>query len=180
MANMVLSTPAFAQSSDDSAGEGDESSGETEGKVGSGLRGSGLPLPRFVSLRTGKVNMRSGPGVQYPILWTYHRRELPVEVIAEFEVWRQIRDSEGAEGWVHQSMLAGKRTVAVRNTLQKVMLRKTGSDATGAVAWLGPNVIGKVLKCPQSGLYCQIDVEGYHGWLRRDEVWGVTASETID
>src|SRR5277367_600855 len=74
---------------------------------------SGLPLPRFVSLRSDEVNLRSGPGVRYPIDWIYTRRDLPVEVIAEFEAWRKIRDCQGAEGWVHQSFLWAHRTMVV-------------------------------------------------------------------
>lgn len=171
--------PAQAQTPDSPVGEGNESSGEGD-KMGSGLKGSGLPLPRFVSLRTDKVNMRAGPGTQYPLNWVYHRRELPVEVIAEFEVWRKIRDPEGAEGWVHQSMLAGKRTITVRRDRDRVMLRRTPDAAAAPAAWLSGGVIGKVLACPKNSLFCQVDVEGYQGWLSRDEVWGVYRAETLE
>lgn len=180
LAALLLHEPArAADPADGPVGEGSESSGEGD-KVGSGIKGSGLPVPRFVSLRTKEVNMRIGPGVQYPVEWVYHRRELPVEVIAEFEVWRKIRDPEGAEGWVHQSMLAGKRTVTIRKDKARVMLRRTDSDASTPIAWLSPGVIGKVLKCPRNSVYCQVEIEGYHGWLSRDEVWGVYRAETID
>jgi SH3-like domain-containing protein len=70
-------------------------------------------LPRFVSLRASEVNLRTGPGIRYPIEWVFKRRDLPVEVVDEFESWRRIRDWEGTLGWVHQSMLRGRRTALV-------------------------------------------------------------------
>src|SRR5271165_7115035 len=83
------------------------------GGVAEAAETSGLPLPRFVSLRSDEVNLRTGPGARYPVDWIYTRRDLPVEVIAEFEAWRKIRDWQGAEGWVHQSMLAARRMIVV-------------------------------------------------------------------
>ena len=74
---------------------------------------SGLKLPRFVSLRSELVNARSGPGSRYPIEWVYMQKYAPVEIIAEFELWRKIKDWQGSESWVHQAMLTGKRTVKV-------------------------------------------------------------------
>ncbi|HEC14175.1 MAG TPA: hypothetical protein ENI72_00310, partial [Rhodospirillales bacterium] len=79
-------------------------------------KGSGLPLPRFVSLRVNEVNMRTGPGVQYPIEWVYSRQYLPMEVIAEYSTWRKVRDWQGGQGWVHQSMLGGRRSFIVTGT----------------------------------------------------------------
>ncbi len=76
-------------------------------------KSTGLPLPRYVSLRAEEVNMRTGPGVRYPVDWVYKRRNLPVEIIAEFGTWRKIRDVEGAQGWIHQSMLSNRRTFSV-------------------------------------------------------------------
>jgi len=71
---------------------------------------SGLPLPRFVSLKSGRVNARIGPGVNYPVDWLYLKPGLPVEITQEFENWRRVRDSDGSEGWINQSLLSGKRT----------------------------------------------------------------------
>ena len=66
---------------------------------------SGLPIPRFVALRSDKVFLRSGPGLRYPKVWIYQRRNMPMEVVSEFDTWRKVRDWEGSEGWVHQSLL---------------------------------------------------------------------------
>jgi SH3-like domain-containing protein len=136
------------------------------------------PLPRFVSLRNNEVNMRAGPGVRYPVDWVYLRQDLPVEVIAEFDIWRKIRDPDGAEGWVHKSMLSGRRMMMVRKN--HVMLRRTADDTASAAAWLESGVLGKVLQCPKDSAFCRVEVEGYPGWLRRDEMWGVYRSDVID
>lgn len=151
-------------------------SGSTASPAAEGA--TGLPLPRFVSLRSDQVNMRAGPGARYPVDWVYMRRDLPVEVIQEYETWRKIRDPDGAEGWVHQSMLAGRRTVMVRK--DKVMLRRTADDTATAAAWLSQGVIGKLLQCPRDSEYCRIEVEGYQGWLRRSELWGAYKAEAVN
>src|SRR6202012_2445570 len=72
-----------------------------------------LPLPRFVSLDANDVNMRAGPGTEYPILWQYHRKGLPVEIVQEFDTWRRIRDRDGAIGWVQANLLSNKRTAQI-------------------------------------------------------------------
>ena len=74
---------------------------------------TGLPLPRFVALRTDDVNLRAGPGTRYPIEWVYKRRELPVEILREFEVWRLVQDADGIKGWVHQATLTGRRSFII-------------------------------------------------------------------
>ena len=104
-----------------------------------------LPVPRFVSLRSGEVNLRTGPGTNYPVDWVFVRRELPVEVIAEFDVWRKIRDWQGTVGWVHQSMLDGRRTARVTGADRE--LRSEPVDSAAAVARLAPGVIGRLLEC---------------------------------
>ncbi|HIJ61270.1 MAG TPA: hypothetical protein HPQ04_01120 [Rhodospirillaceae bacterium] len=139
---------------------------------------SGLPLPRFVSLRSDEVNLRTGPGVRYPVDWIYTRRDLPVEVIAEFETWRKIRDWQGTEGWVHQSMLSARRMVVVTGSQRR--LRAEPDDKAPSLALLDPNVVGRLLSCPRNRVYCRLDVENIQGWLKRDEFWGVNPGEYIE
>jgi SH3-like domain-containing protein len=139
---------------------------------------SGLPLPRFVSLRSDEVNMRAGPGARYPVDWIYTRRDLPVEVIAEFEAWRKIRDWQGAEGWVHQSMLSARRMVVVTGPQRH--LRAEADDKSPSLALLDTNVMGRLLACPRAKPYCRIEVNNIQGWLKRDEFWGVYAGEFIE
>ena len=139
---------------------------------------SGLPLPRFVSLRSDEVNLRTGPGQRYPIDWTYTRKDLPVEVIAEFEAWRKIRDWQGTEGWVHQSMLSGRRMMVVIGRARS--LRGSDSDSAEPVAIVEPGVLGRLLRCPRNRDFCRVDIRGIQGWLRRDEIWGVYKGEWIE
>ena len=141
-----------------------------------GESGSGLPVPRFVTLRSDKVNVRSGPGARYPVEWVFERRGLPVEVVAEYELWRKVRDIEGTEGWVHQNLLSSRRGVVVTGAVRSLK-REARADA-GIVAQLEPEVIGQLLEC--RGPWCRIDVQGYRGWLKRDEMWGVFPNETVE
>jgi SH3-like domain-containing protein len=138
-------------------------------------RADGLPLPRFVSLRSEEVNLRAGPGVRYPVEWVFRRRNLPVEVLAEFEQWRRIRDSAGTEGWVHQSMLSGRRYALVAGEIRT--LRRQPESGAGAVARLEPGVVGQLLECRES--WCRIDAGGFRGWLPRGEIWGVYPGEAV-
>lgn len=139
---------------------------------------SGLPLPRFVSLRSDEVNLRTGPGVRYPVDWIYTRRDLPVEVIAEFETWRKIRDWQGTEGWVHQSMLSARRMVVVVGGQHR--LRADPDEKAPSLALVDTNVMGRLLSCPRDKGYCRVEVENIQGWLKRDEFWGVYSGEYIE
>lgn len=139
---------------------------------------SGLPLPRFVSLRSDEVNLRTGPGVRYPIDWIYARKDLPVEVIAEFEAWRKIRDWQGTEGWVHQSMLSGRRMMVVLGGDHA--LRASDADSAESVAVLESGVLGRVLQCPRNRDFCRVEINQLQGWLRREEIWGVYKGEWIE
>jgi SH3-like domain-containing protein len=150
---------------------------KAEGKEDSPRAGSSLPIPRFVSLRTDPINLRTGPGVRYPVDWVYVRRRLPVEVIAEFDTWRQIRDPDGAEGWVHQTMLSGRRTAVIKTA--SAPLRREGSDTAESIATIEKGVIVSVQRCPASTDYCRVEVSGIQGWLKRDQVWGVYPTETL-
>ena len=138
---------------------------------------TGLPLPRFVSLRADEVNLRTGPGVQYPIDWVYRRRHLPVEIIAEYNTWRKIRDWQGTEGWVHQSMMSNERTVVVTGKLRTLRHK---SDTTGRpVAQAETGVIARLLECPDASTWCRVEVDGFEGWFRRVEFWGVYGDEVV-
>ncbi len=137
---------------------------------------TGLPLPRFVSLRASEVNLRAGPGIRYPIQWVYQRRNMPVEVIEEFETWRRIRDWEGTDGWVHQSMIQGRRSILVTGQ-ERLLLRKPEGGAA-PVARLEAGVIGELLGC--DGRWCEISAGGFDGWLPRDAFYGTYPQETVN
>ncbi len=141
-------------------------------------KGTGLALPRFVSLRAGEVNMRTGPGVQYPVEWVYHRRYLPVEIIAEYDTWRKVRDWQGSQGWLHQSMLSGKRTVIVTGKVRN--LRKNDDANSAPVARMEVGVIANLLTCPKASGWCRVEINGINGWLRRVDFWGLRRDEVIE
>ena len=142
---------------------------------------TGLPLPRFVSLKADEVNVRRGPGWDHAIAWVFRRAGLPVEVIAEFDVWRQVRDSEGATGWVVGSLLSGRRTVLVapweaeKGTID---MHEGASRSSRVSARLSPGVLGDVKEC--DGSWCRILIGGVSGYIAQDAVWGAYPGETVD
>jgi SH3-like domain-containing protein len=140
---------------------------------------SGLPLPRFVSIKSPRVNIRVGPSVDHNIAWTFVQAGVPVEVTQEYDIWFRIRDSEGQEGWVQKTMLSGTRTAYVAPWL------KTGNvamhartDSAAAMAMLEPHVLVTVLDC--DGKACRINAHGYKGYVDQDKLWGVYPAEKVD
>ena len=150
---------------------------------GPAMADSGLPVPRFVTLKGDEVNVRAGPGRRYPINWVFLRREMPVEVVAEFDTWRKIRDFEGTEGWVHQSLLSGRRAaLLIGDGLHA--LRAQPRDDAAVVVRAECGVIGTLLRCPPAddagAGWCQLDIAGHRGWLARDALYGLYAGETLE
>lgn len=139
-------------------------------------RDTNLPLPRFVSLKADEVNLRTGPGQRYPIDWVFVRRALPLEVTAEFDQWRRIRDQDGTVGWVHRSMLSGERMVVVIGAVRT--LRGEPKSNGVALLRLEPGVQGSLLACQNA--WCRIDQQGTKGWLQRAYLWGVYPSENFE
>ncbi len=139
-----------------------------------------LPLPRFASLKTDRVNLREGPSKDHPTKWVYQRAGLPVEITAEFEIWRRIRDSEGSEGWVLHSLLSGRRTALVtpskKGENSKVYARP--SEGSDLAATLQSGVIVNLRKC--DGSWCQVDGDGFKGYIEQYKLWGVYPNETIE
>ena len=137
---------------------------------------SGLPLPRFVSINSDRVNVRKGPGPQYPIAWVFQRRGMPVEIIAEYDQWRQIRDRDNGVGWVQKNLLSGRRTALVTGAVRP--LRKSPDQDAPPVALLEPGVIGEVERCRND--WCRLKVKGFGGWTRRTDLWGLYPGETLE
>ena len=137
---------------------------------------TGLPIPRFVSLRSDQVNMRAGPGTRYPITWVYQRTGLPVEIINEFGNWRQIKDPYGSEGWVHHSMLSGARTAIVIKEIQ--MMYRDPDPESGPLIKVEPGVSGDVIECEAE--WCELIIAGRKGWINKEYLWGVYRQEIFD
>jgi SH3-like domain-containing protein len=138
---------------------------------------SGLPLPRYVSLKSDRVNVREGPSKEHPTLWIYERAALPVEITAEFETWRKIRDSEGTEGWVLHSLLSGRRTALVAPWKKEPQLL-LAEDHKTPMAKLGPGVIGNLRGC--DGQWCRIAGKGFDGYMQQENLWGVYPGEKFE
>jgi SH3-like domain-containing protein len=139
---------------------------------------TGLKLPRYVSLKTDLVNMRSGPGERYPVLWVYRRREMPVKIEREFDIWRLVEDMDGTKGWMHEATLTSRRGFIVTGTDPRIM-RADASDTADAVAVLKPGVIGRLRSCDKDAAWCQVQVQDYRGWLKRTDFWGADADEVV-
>ena len=141
---------------------------------------SGLPIPRFVSLKTEKVNVRQGPTKEHGVAWIFQRGGLPVEITAEFETWRRIRDADGAEGWVYHSLLSGRRTgvVAPWTKGDAIELRWRAEAAAPVAALLEPGVLASVRAC--DGTWCRIEGSGFDGYLEQEKLWGVYPGENFD
>jgi len=157
------------------AGASDTVSAEAIATADGAAGAESLPVPRYVSLATGEVNLRTGPGMRYPVKLVVRKSGLPVEIVREFDVWRQVRDIDGDEGWVHKSMLSGRRSVVVKGQVQTLM-RKPAAEAK-PVAKLEPGVVARLQTC--RGSWCQISVGGYDGWLKKETIWGVYPDEAF-
>jgi SH3-like domain-containing protein len=141
---------------------------------------SGLPIPRFVSLKSDRVNARSGPNKDQEVRWVYTHAGMPVEVTAEFENWRRIRDWEGAEGWVYHSLLSGKRmaTVVPKTKDDLVPLFEKADVESPILARLQPGVLGALKSC--NGNWCQFSGKGFDGYVRQERLWGAYPNEKVD
>ncbi|MCK0207441.1 SH3 domain-containing protein [Starkeya koreensis] len=150
---------------------------EASGPVG---RTSGLPVPRFVSIKADKVNVRSGPTRDHAVAWVFTRAGLPVEITAEFENWRRIRDADGAEGWVYHSMLSGRRTALVSPWKggEPTALYAEPNRSASMRARLEPGVLGKVEHC--DGRWCHFFESGFDGFVEQERLWGVYPGEKVE
>ncbi len=145
---------------------------------------SGLALPRFVSLKSDRVNLRAGPGTDYPTVWEYRRAGLPIEILEEFEVWRKVRDSEGATGWVLGSLLSGRRTALVLpwdakpdTAPPRIALYNSDSTRARQVALIEAGVIANVHGC--DGRWCTVTIDTYRGYIEQSKLWGVYENEAV-
>lgn len=138
---------------------------------------SGLKLPRFTSLKSNEVNVRTGPGTRYPIQFLYRREGMPVEVIDEYDLWRKIRDVEGATGWVHKTMLDGRRTVMIKSKDSRVV-RREPEPAAKPLLKAEPMVVAKLVECEKH--WCRILLSGRKGWIEKSYIWGVYPDEVMD
>ena len=144
---------------------------------------SGLPLPRFVSLKSRKVNIRIGPSTDYPVAWMYMKSGTPMEIIQEYENWRRVRDADGTEGWVNQALLSGERTAVAAPWMRSkgtdiyVNLRRDPQSTAAVVAKLQPGVVVQLDEC--NGDWCRAQANGTKGWVSQAEIWGAYPGEAF-
>ena len=145
---------------------------------------SGLAVPRYVSLKSDRVNLREGPAKDHRTTWIFQRAGLPVEITAEFETWRKVRDSEGSEGWVLHSLLSGRRTGLVtpwkkdaKDNPTSMLYQKPNAGST-PVATLQPGVLANIRSCDKT--WCRVNGEGFDGFIHQAELWGVYPNEVIE
>jgi SH3-like domain-containing protein len=138
---------------------------------------TGLPVPRWVTIKAGRVNVRRGPSMDQDILWTYVKPGTPIEIIAEYDSWRRIRDANGSVGWVKGAMLDGRRNVLVTGGVNAPLLSEPRDDAR-TLAYAAPGLVARLLSC--AGRWCSISSRGYEGYVQRNRLWGVHASEHVN
>ena len=142
---------------------------------------SGLPVPRYVSLKSDRVNLREGPSKDHRTTWIFERAGLPVEITAEFETWRKVRDSEGSEGWVLHSLLSGRRTALVtpwKKDGPAITVYAKPSDTAAPSAKLDPNVITNIRSCDKT--WCRVNGDGFDGFVKQADLWGVYPNEVVE
>jgi SH3-like domain-containing protein len=143
---------------------------------------TGFPLPRFAATRSDDVNIRTGPGSRYPVEWVLKRRDMPVEIIREHDVWRRVRDWQGTEGWVQTNLLTGRRTFVV--IAQEAVLRRRAAPDAEPVARLAVGVIGRIRECAAASAWCEVQVTSggatHRGFLPRSAFWGSYRGEAVN
>ncbi len=144
---------------------------------------SGLPLPRFVSLKSKSVNLRVGPSLDYAVAWRYLKSGIPVEIIQEYDNWRRVRDADGTEGWVNQALLSGDRTAVTAPWMRGkgesifVNMRREPQSNGSIVARMEPGVVVHVGEC--NGDWCHAEAQGVDGWISQGEIWGAYPGEAF-
>ena len=140
------------------------------------VRGSGLPVPRYVTLKFDEANLRAGPGREYPVLWQYRTAGLPLLVDAEFGIWRKVVDHDGTAGWMHGSVLSLRRMALIQTNMAKIHANPDPSSAIVALA--ERNALMELLSCPKS--WCKVAAAGVRGWIDRQSIWGLLKTESFD
>ncbi len=140
------------------------------------VRGSGLPVPRYVTLKFNEVNMRAGPGREYPVLWSYNKTGLPLLVEAEFGIWRKVVDHEGTTGWMRGSVLSLRRMALVTDGSAKIYATSNSKGTVIAIA--ERNALLELQSCPAK--MCKVASDNMRGWIKRDAIWGLLATEVLD
>jgi SH3-like domain-containing protein len=132
--------------------------------------------PYWASIVPSKARIRTGPGRNFPAIWLYQRRDLPVKVIGTYPSWRKIQDPDGAQGWMQSNMLSDERTGMVKGGVTPMRARP---DEAAPIVWRAePGVVGRLRKCRDN--WCDFDVNGRRGWIEAAHLWGVAPGEAVE
>ena len=134
---------------------------------------------RFVSLKDEIVNSRSGPGTRYPIEWIYKQKHAPLEVIGEFEEWRQVRDWQSSESWILSSLLSRKRYAKITTPGENNLYSKSNYKSK-IIAKVEDGAIAEIKKCPAGNEFCLLRFENIDGWMPRQNIFGIHKNEVVD
>jgi SH3-like domain-containing protein len=134
--------------------------------------------PYWASIASGEAMTHTGPGRNYPNVWLYQRRDLPVRVIKKYDTWRLIQDPDGAQGWMLVTMLSDHRTAIVKPGEPRP-IRADRSDAAKVRYLAEHGVVGRIDKCTGDG-WCRIEIGKDEGYIRTSYVWGVGDNEVLD
>ncbi len=135
-----------------------------------------LPMPRFVSLKSNEANVRRGPSLTHRIDWVFTRRDMPLQIVAEYGHWRRVIDRDGMGGWVHYAMLSGTRTVIIDQNMEPLYARP--DERSPEAAMLEAGVIARIEHCDKD--WCRLSTGGYRGWSPKTALWGVGPDEIVD
>jgi SH3-like domain-containing protein len=140
------------------------------------VRGSGLPVPRYVTLKFDEANLRAGPGREYPVLWQYQKAGLPLLVDAEFGIWRKVIDHDGTTGWMHGSVLSLRRMALVQNNMAKI--HANPDESSNVIALAERLALMELQSCPK--IWCRVANNDVRGWIKRQAIWGLLKTEKLD
>lgn len=123
----------------------------------------------FASIKAGKANVRTGPGKNYHVKFTYNIRYMPIKVIGKYDNWNEIEDFEGERGWINRNLVSRKRTIIVRTAKSFVNMHSAATKKSRILLKLQDNVIAKLIGCKTN--WCKVEIRGKKGWLKSDSVW---------
>lgn len=138
-------------------------------------RDKNLPIPRFAAIRPDRANIRVGPGAGYPVEWVVVKSGVPVEITAEFDNWCRLSFPDGSQGWVHRNMLMGKRSAWIMGSTTR--LYTSAAEDSELLAHIEKGALVLLQKC--DGPWCQVKVDGFKGWVKRQDLWGVYPNEKL-
>jgi len=133
--------------------------------------------PYWASIASGQALTHTGPGKNYPNVWLYQRRDLPIRVVKKYVNWRFIQDPDGAQGWMLVTLLSDRRTAIVKPGDPRPV-RADPTDGAKVRYLSQHGVVGRIGKCRDG--WCRIEIGNRDGYIRTSDIWGVNDNEVVD